>query len=99
MATLTYNLSSANIPTRITGELSSKLFSTASFWGLKSFNISGIPINNLSTVYLGLNSGETFIPLTTGASYTYTLPASKYETLSNFWVNGNTGNSLYINFY
>lgn len=98
MNTIFKTITSQDVPLQLTGD--SIRFSSATFWGYSGFSISGIPFNNVSTVYLGLESGRMIVQLTSGSYFNWTTQA-KYsaDDLSNFWVNGRLNDAVYIVYY
>lgn len=84
---------SNSTPILITGV--NNLFTTASFWGYKSFT-SGVPNNNTNPVYVGIASGQLPIVIGTGSYFNWTLHLNQGESLNNFWVKGTSGDGLYL---
>lgn len=95
--TLLKNLTATNVPQLITG--TNINFNTATFWGYSSFHVSGFPVNNTNRVFVGVNSGQCFIPVATGASYNFTLGQPTRENIQNFWLIGTSGDGVFVSFY
>jgi hypothetical protein len=99
MHTLLKTLVSDNAPALITG--ASIPFTRATFYGIKSFSISGLPVYNTNEVKIGVNSGEMFDTIATGSYLTWDLDGKgiSSENLSNIWVNGKSADGVYAIWY
>lgn len=98
MNTLLKTLATGNTPTQITG--ASISFSSAVFFGIKNFSTSGYPTNNAGPIYIGRNSGEFPITISTGGYLNYNLtPPRQKENLNNFWIQGTASDALYVIYY
>jgi hypothetical protein len=93
MDSLLVQLALANTAQKVTGV--STPYKTASFFGYKSFS-AGVPQNNSATVYLGFKSGELPIAVPTGQRVEWNLLSTQGDNLNNFWVQGASGDSVYI---
>jgi hypothetical protein len=98
MNTILKNLSASNTHTNLTG--TNILFTSAVFFGYSGFSAQGLPLNNTSNIYLGIESGRACVTLTSGASFNWTLQGKiSRESLSNFWINGTQNDGVYVVYY
>ncbi len=96
MPKLSFNLFTT-YPAQITGLNPPLFFRNATFFGVKSFNASGVPVSNSSTIYYGISSGECPMSVGAGSSSAYTINTSnERDSLSNYWVQGAIGDGCYI---
>jgi hypothetical protein len=85
-------------PQRVIAESALSKFNTATVFGVSTF-VNGKPVNNTGTCYLGVAEGQQPIALTTGASYTFTIPEIVKENLNNVFIQGGVGDGFYVIYY
>lgn len=95
MPNIFFNLTSTS-PTRVTGSNGPLFFRTATFFGTKSFDSSGIFVNNTSVLYYGSESGKLPMVVPAGSSSAYQMTAPERDCLGNYWVQGVSGDGVYI---
>lgn len=96
MPTLHKIISATNVVEQIctTGGLYS--FNYAKFFAFTGF-VNTLPVNNRSGVYIGENTTELPIVLTSGLSYEVgPLQHKSKDDLSNYYIRGNAGDAVYI---
>ena len=87
-------INTSYVPVNITG--SPTLFRYANFYAYKGFTVSGLPINNTNPIYIGLNSGEAAIQVSTGQYTTRIIQTqNERDNLQAYWVQGLSGDGLY----
>lgn len=93
---LQFNLSATNQSQQITGSYTQ--FTNARFIGIKGFSSGGFPVYNTANVYLGIASGKHAFTVSgnTAGAFVYDVPRVDFDTFSNWWAFGNSGDGLYI---
>lgn len=98
MSTFFKTLTTSNTPTQITGIATQ--FTTATFFAYSGFTISGAPMNNAQTMYLGVETGRACITLPSGGYFNWSLQAkNSKDDFSNFYMNGSAGDGIYVVYY
>lgn len=94
---LSITFSQNYVPIQITG--ANTLFQQVTFYGYSGFNVSGIPNNNTASYYVGKNSGNLYMNVSTGSYTSLSLLGSERESLNNFWAAGKINDQAFITYY
>lgn len=69
------------------------IFGGITVWGYSSFS-TGIPVNNASSAYLGINTGFLPIKITAGSSFSMS-PTNK-DNIANYYAAGASGDGVFF---
>ncbi len=84
-------LTSTNVAQRI---ISTKnLFNYITFWGYSGF-LSGVPLANASSAYVGININKLPVEVSAGSPAGITLDLQHKDDLNNYFVIGASGDGL-----
>lgn len=96
MQTFLKIISATDTAERITTTGGVHQFNSAVFFGYNNFN-NGKPVNNTSGVYLGIKTTEQPIFINSGgANFSWNLQHKSRQDLSNWYIQGNAGDGVYI---
>jgi len=93
MITGQITLSNTNIGQQIGSQ--GQVFGAIQFYGYSGFNITGVPVVNQNSIYLGPISGHYPIEVPAGSSVGLTMPNKFKEGLKNYFAIGSSGDGLY----
>ncbi len=81
-------------PQRLTSAEQGVFFTSATFFGYKSFTPSGFPINNTQPVYFGISSAQLPFIVTTGSKVV--CDGGRRDSLANYYFQGVSGDGVYV---
>lgn len=61
--------------------------------------LSGIPVNNVSSSYVGYETGRLIYSIDAGSYASIEMPIGKHDNLINLWARGTSGDSIFITYF